>query len=229
MNAMSNAKPNRPIVSLRGIFSTRTPRSILYLLLSFPLGLFNFIFLVVGLSTGFALVIVWIGVPILLGVLGGIWALTLVERNLAEALLDERLPPMAPPLEGSRTTWQRFKAHLANRVTWSSAFYLFLRFPLGIGCFVLTVTLLALSLGLLAAPLTYTHSPMNLGFWEIDTPTEAWIASGIGLVLLPPFLMILNAVASLCGLFARTMLGAPEFERASEEPPIEVEAEPATT
>ena len=39
--------------------------NILYLLLSFPLGIAYFVFLVTGISLGFGLLIIWVGVPIL--------------------------------------------------------------------------------------------------------------------------------------------------------------------
>ena len=61
------------------------PRSyvnIFYLLLSFPLGLFYFVFLVTGISLGVGLTIIWVGIPILLLVLGGSWLLCKLERAL---------------------------------------------------------------------------------------------------------------------------------------------------
>ena len=48
--------------------------SMIYLLASFPLGVFYFVFLVSGLSLGISLVIIWVGIPILLIVGIVIWA-----------------------------------------------------------------------------------------------------------------------------------------------------------
>ena len=45
--------------------------NVFYLLLSFPLGIAYFVFLVTGLSVGFGLVVIWVGVPILALVLAG--------------------------------------------------------------------------------------------------------------------------------------------------------------
>jgi hypothetical protein len=47
---------------------SETYRNLGYDLLAFPLGIAYFVFLVTGLSVGVGLVIIWVGVPILLGV-----------------------------------------------------------------------------------------------------------------------------------------------------------------
>jgi len=51
------------------IVKPKTWRSVGYLLLAFPLGIFYFVFLVTGLSLGFGLFITLLGIPILVGVL----------------------------------------------------------------------------------------------------------------------------------------------------------------
>jgi hypothetical protein len=55
----------------------------IYLLLSFPLGIFYFVFLISGLSIGLPLLIIWVGVPILLLVGAGWWLLAAFERQMA--------------------------------------------------------------------------------------------------------------------------------------------------
>ena len=94
--------------------------NLIYLLLAFPLGTVYFTFLVTGLSLGIGLLIVWIGVPILLAVLAASWGVAIFERMLAISLLQEDVPPMSREEEVGKSAWERLKAHLANRVTWSS-------------------------------------------------------------------------------------------------------------
>ncbi|MEE8442664.1 MAG: sensor domain-containing protein, partial [Dehalococcoidia bacterium] len=63
----------------RGFFGVvADPQSyinIFYLFLAFPLGIGYFVFLVTGISVGFGLLIIWVGVPILVLVLAGSWVL----------------------------------------------------------------------------------------------------------------------------------------------------------
>ncbi len=68
--------------------------NIVYLLLGLPLGTAYFVILVTGISTGFGLVVVWVGVPILLLVFVISWALCQFERILTIGLLKEDIPPV---------------------------------------------------------------------------------------------------------------------------------------
>jgi hypothetical protein len=69
----------------------------LYLLLSFPLGVFYFVFLVTGLSLGFGLLVVWIGVPILIMVLAGSWVLCRFEQEVTNRMLQLDIPRIVFP------------------------------------------------------------------------------------------------------------------------------------
>ncbi len=107
--------------------------NIVYLLLGLPLGTAYFVFLVTGISLGFGLLVMWVGVPILVLVLAGSWALCQFERLLTVGLLKENIPPVArkdaseqgeirdPNLSsGERLfigAWRRLKGHLTNRLT----------------------------------------------------------------------------------------------------------------
>ena len=74
----------------------RSYANLLFLAMAFPLGLAYFIFLVVGLSLGVGLLIIWVGIPILALVLAGSWLLAAMERQLAIHLLGAEVPPMKP-------------------------------------------------------------------------------------------------------------------------------------
>ena len=71
---MDNRRPSanwQMPVEYRLITTNQALLITLYLLLSFPLGLFYFIYLVCGISIGIGTLIIWIGVPItLLTVIG---------------------------------------------------------------------------------------------------------------------------------------------------------------
>lgn len=214
---------------IKAPFRLRTYTNLLYLLLAFPLGLAYFIFLIVGLTTGFGLTIVWIGIPILALVFGGSWGLAAFERQAAIHLLGARVPPMLPPPSpAQRTIWQQARELLANPVTWKGMAFLLLKFPLGVVSFVALVTTLALSGSLLVAPILWQWGAfdldgffMSVGPWEVDTLGEAWICSLIGVGLLFVALNLLNGLALVWRWAASGLLGSPRFDAAAP-PPAEI-------
>lgn len=181
--------------------------NLFYLLLSFPLGIFYFVFLVTGLSVGVSLLIVWVGIPILMAVILAWWGMSAFERQMAIRLLNVPIPPMTRESEPVSGLWPRFKALLTNPVTWKGLAYLMARFPLGIFSFVVVVTLVSLSLGLLLAPLAIAIDPLMIGGWRLDTLSEALVGSVMGALLGVLSLHITNWLAYSYGQFARLMLG----------------------
>jgi hypothetical protein len=199
------------------VLKGQTYANILYLLLSFPLGIFYFTFLVTGLSLGVGLAILWVGLFILLAVYAGWYALIAFERQMAIAMLGEQIPPMVRQDLTGKTLWQKFTATLTNPVTWKGLAYLFIKFPLGILNFVGVVTLGSISLALIAAPFYYHWFPavINLGrygsqaaaYWVIDSLDKALIACLIGILVGVASLHVFNGLALVSGRFARYMLG----------------------
>lgn len=215
----------------------QTYLNMLYLLFSFPLGLFYFVFLVSGLAIGISTIIIWIGLLFLLAVFAVWYALIVFERQLAIWMLREEIPPIVREEIPNQTTWQRFVSAVKNPVTWKGLLYLFAKFPLGVFSFVVLVTLLAVSLALLTMPIYYSLFPAQVDITLfngirnpviIDTLAEALTASLIGLLLTIVSMHILNGLAWVSGKFARVMLGdfsttatphAPVEAPASPEPP----------
>ncbi len=180
--------------------------NIVYLLLAFPLGTFYFVFLVTGLSLGFGLIITLVGIPILLLVISGSWVLCRFERQVAITLLNEDIPlSVSPPASGG--LWSRVKVLLKDRVTWTGVLYLLLKFPLGIVTFTIAVTLIAVTVGFLAAP-TYmwTSDSIVWGSWSFDPFPWSWILTIIGIPMVFISLHLMNAIAVVFGRMTRAML-----------------------
>ena len=195
--------------------------NLLYLLATFPLGVFYFIFLVSGLAAGISLSIIWVGIPILLLVGVGCWVLASFERSVAIHWLKEDVPPMAYPSNEGTDIWTRFKEYLANPVTWKSLLYLFLKFPLGISTFVVLITLISLTLAFLTMPFTYEflqYFPEGISFgasvpvWYIDSMNDALLGALIGLILWPVTLHVTNGLAWVHAKFAKVMLSNDPIE-----------------
>ncbi len=180
--------------------------NIFYLLVAFPLGIIYFVFLVTGLSLGFGMLITLAGIPILLLVLGGSWAMCEFERRVAIALLKEDIPPASarPVSEG---LWPRLKAHLSDRVTWTGVLYLLLKFPLGIATFTIAVTVISVTLGLLTAPAwMWTSDPVTWGDWSFDPFRWSWICTLVGIPMVFISLHLMNGAAVASGRLARVTL-----------------------
>ena len=196
----------------------------LYLLLSFPLGIAYFVFLVTGLSVGFGLLVIWVGVPILALVLAGSWVLTRLEQATTSRMLKLDIPAIAfprisDPLSAGDAgglsitervfvrTWRQFKAHLSDRLTWTGMLYLFLKFPVGVASFVIVVTLASLTAALLGAPFYYwVGDGINFGAWRVDELWEALILMLVGVSSLFISLHLFNAIAYVSGRIAQVML-----------------------
>ena len=147
------------------------------------------------------------------------WGLAAFERMLAMLLLREDIPPMSPTEDKSQSAWERVKAHLGNRITWTGLLYLILKFPLATLFFTIAVALLATTIFMLITPFLYSvwTFPSWWSFWQVDTFGESLIMVALALVLVGPIsLHIVNFMAFLSGAFARAMLGKSEEGQSSE-------------
>lgn len=193
----------------------RTYTNLFYLALAFPLGMFYFIFLLTGLALGFGLTIIWIGLPILAVVLAASWGMAALERRFAILLLGADVPPMtAPASEQPKDFWKRVQEFLGNPVTWKGLGFLFLKFPLGILSFVLTLTLLVIPFAFLLAPLGWGFDDVyyEIPFWNVDTFGETLILAAFGFVGMIVSLNVLNLLGRVWRELAEVMLGSRRFE-----------------
>lgn len=215
MNALQ-AMRQRDRTFFRVVQDRQSYRNILYLLLSFPLGLCYFVFLVTGIALGIGTLIIWIGVPILLLTISVWWQLAVFERQMAMRWLSITIPPLAYASSRQVKLWQKAQARLTNEMTWKTLAYLFIKFPLGICSFVVTVTLFSLTLsvsitglvlGLLTTPFVLLYT-LLWGEADMRSTVERYLlfaSLGFGLTLLT--LHVLNGLAFVAGQFARSMLG----------------------
>ncbi len=85
--------------------------------------------LVVGAALGVGLAVVWVGVPILLGLLAASRAFGAFDRGLANRLLGTAI--QAPAAQRSRggSIWTQVKALVRSRTTWRSILWLVAAVP----------------------------------------------------------------------------------------------------
>ncbi len=190
------------------IASPQTYKNAAYLLLSFPLGIIYFVLLITGFSTGLGTVIIWIGIPILLGTLLLANGFARIEMALSRKLLNSPIRKVLDQRPTPTGMWQRVKGLAFHGKTWANVGYLFLKFPLGVISFAFSLSLLVIPLALMASPLLI-HIPgnqMSIGDWQIDTSAEAsgFCLLGFGLMFLNSH--ILNGLAYLHAQWGRICL-----------------------
>ena len=190
------------------VAQSRTWLNVVYLWLAFPLGLFYFVFLTVGLSLGVSLVVVWVGIPILLVVVGAWWLFGAFERAQAEYLLGFAVAPSPRSWETHDGIWAKLKGHFVSAATWKDLIYLFFKLPLGIVSFTLSVTAVATTTALLAMPLFwYFGIPVINGTW-VPPLWAAVVAVPAGVLAFFVWLHALNGWAWVCGKWAQVVFGA---------------------
>lgn len=197
-------------------FRKQTYLNMLYLFLAFPLGIFYFVFLVTGISLGLPLIILWIGIPILLGVFVAWYALCRMERNMAIQMLGEEILPMTNQDLSGKSLLQKLGIMAANPVTWKGLLFLMAKLPMGIISFTLLTVGSSLSVALLATPFYYQifHPTMDLtlgqtgmnAIFEISTLEGALILCLVGILVTILSMHIFNGFAWISGKFARIML-----------------------
>jgi hypothetical protein len=212
---------------------SQTWLNLVYLALAFPLGLFYFVFLVVGLSVGLSLVIVWVGIFVLGITAACWWAFAAFERYLADTLLHTRLAPAPQPWRSAQGTWPRIKAHFSAGATWKDLAFLFVKFPLGLLSFTVVVSLGAAALAFLGAPFYYryaestgahgaVHHGIYFGVWTVDRLWEALLLVPIGILLTILVFHAFNGLAAMWRGVARGLLvrddGSRPVATAAEAP-----------
>jgi hypothetical protein len=140
--------------------------SVLFNWLAFPLGLFYFLFLVIGLSIGVSLVVVWVGIPILLVVAGAWWLFGAFERWQVRVLLRADIPGAPREWERVDGVWAKLRAHFGSGATWKDLAYLLVKLPLGIVSTILLMTFAGMVFWLLAMPFfAIAGEPVVNGTW----------------------------------------------------------------
>ncbi|WP_150268306.1 sensor domain-containing protein [Paenibacillus tepidiphilus] len=183
-SAESQSKPRKRRTS------PKMYRSLLYFIISLPVTIIYFVFMVAGLTLSIGLTPVFIGIPLFFAVAKGMDYIVRFEQDLVRSLLDIPGRPeeyrVYTQVEGAGF-WQRMKLGFQAEQFVRNAMLILGRFVTSIVFFSLTLTLVAASLGLIALPVLHQIflQTMDLNILEnsvfalfhIDwTQTEQYIA-----------------------------------------------------
>ncbi len=184
-----------------------------FLLLSFALGLFWLLTIIIIGAAGLALSIVWIGIPILAALFAlVIWGAQ-VERHRLRVFLDVDIATPYRYFEPSSRPWKRAWMVLRNPQLWRDMSYLLLLTPLGILGLIVVWIPIPFLLSPIVLVLGGDASPL---FWGIDNFFESLAAFLIGVVLIVPFSALINLTALLHVRVAQRFL-APSTEEVLTE------------
>lgn len=188
--------------SLRYAVKRTITGEVAFLLLSLPLGIVFFTLTITCLTLGMGTLVIWIGLPILFATLYLLHGMAAVERNMVRNLLHIPHPDQPYGRLPAKGFLRHLGALLRDPYTWTSLLYmLFIKLPLGILNFTLTITLVVLSLCLTCLPLVYL---LNLFINSILMKSGVPDAQSI---LIPYFVEIHGGFDPL--MFARSFVGIP--------------------
>lgn len=199
MTATSALTPDSDIDRIFGaVVRPQTYRNLLYLLISFPLGIFYFVTMITGVSVGVGTAVIVVGFLVLALTLALARLFGGLEREITKALLGATFEGRPPLPRGVR-------AKLTDRRSWSTLVYLILRFPLGIASFIASVMFLV-SIPVMAAPLLYTMLPFSIDGTVITTSEEALLVSVFGCVFFLAWAHVINGLAAISRRMAMALL-----------------------
>jgi hypothetical protein len=164
-----------------------TWRANTFLLVSFPVGIATFAFLVTAITLGVSLAIVWVGVPILAATLvASRWLARFERRRVGFALAQPVQSSYRAPHRRGMLGW--LHTAIGDAATWKDLLWLLILLPaLGLAGFTIAICAWGTGLGLLTLPAWYSavgDPGVDLGALDVDTIDEAWIGIPVGLVVL---------------------------------------------
>lgn len=196
--------PGPPMMRSRGrgffgvIGDVRTYGSLLYMLISLATGIFYFTWAATGLSLSVGLIVLIIGLPFVAAFLLSARGIAFVEGRIIEGVLGERMPRRGAFFRRDLGWWGGFKALLADGTTWSAILYMILQLPLGIVYFTVMITLIAVSLSLIAMPILH----YVFGFPIVQMEHHAYYLPGwaMPVVVMGGFLLTIVTLHAARGL-----------------------------
>ncbi|GAA1190695.1 sensor domain-containing protein [Prauserella alba] len=196
---------------------TQLPRlggALPFLLLSLPLGIVGFVFVVTTASVGVPTALVWVGIPVLMLLLAGTRGLADLERTRVRGMLATAVPRPYRPLPHGPVR-QRWLARARDAQTWRDAVYLILLLPVGIIEFTLVVVFWSVSLAMITLPVYYRFLPdglyafpaHDLRWITVDSVPTALPWMALGVLLACVSVLVTRRLGAAHALLARTLLG----------------------
>jgi signal transduction histidine kinase len=208
--------------------SKRTALEILYALLSVPLGLLGFAYVIASLLLGVGLTVTLIGLPLIAAAVFGARMLGSLQRRMAASLLGfEAEPPPPPRAASTQGLFARLGAALSDLPAWRAVGYLVFRAPLSAAYLMAIVFFVIWGVLGLTYPIWWAvfdptqidshgmrhHAGLEFGTTYVETWPSALLVSlgGVAVLLVMPW--VLKALLWIDKLLISALLGSSRSER----------------
>jgi hypothetical protein len=215
-------------------FNPKTYATILYLLLSLPLGIIYFTVAITGLALSIGLTPIFIGIPLFFGVAKLLNGIVNFEQSMIRQILGLPTPPVSytynQQSEAGQNWLMRMVRGFDSGLFIRNLLLVLLKFVTGIVFFVIMVTVISLGLGFIALPVVHIilMNEMQLdilennlfSYFHIDWTynQQYMLYVGVGFVL---FWIALRVVNGLMQIQRRIMY----VDEPYQQPPVAVEAQ----
>ncbi|AYB46947.1 sensor domain-containing protein [Paenibacillus lautus] len=217
------------------LFNPKTYATILYLLLSLPLGIIYFTVAITGLTLSIGLTPIFIGIPLFFGVAKLLNGIVIFEQSMIRQILGLPNPTVLytynHQTEAGQNWLKRMVSGFDGALFIRNLLLVLLRFVTGIVFFVIMVTVISLGLGLIALPVVHIILMNELqldilenslfSYFHIDwTYNQQYLLYvGLGLIL---FWVALRVVNGLMQILRRIMYVDEPYQQPSV-PPMEAQ------
>ncbi|MGG4554254.1 sensor domain-containing protein [Paenibacillus humicus] len=215
------------------LFNPKTYATILYLLLSLPLGIIYFTVAITGLALSIALIPIFIGIPLFFGVAKLLDGIVKFEQSMIRQILGLPAAPASytynPQSDAGQNWFMRMMKGFDGGLFIRNLLLVIMRFVTGIVFFVIMVTVISLGLGLIALPVVHIilMNEMQLdilehslfSYFHIDwTYNQQYMFYvGVGVVL---FWIALRVVNGLMQIQRRIMFVDEPYQQAQPKMPL---------
>ncbi|WP_240417308.1 sensor domain-containing protein [Paenibacillus periandrae] len=216
------------------LFNPKTYATILYLLLSLPLGIIYFTVAITGLALSIGLTPIFIGIPLFFGVAKLLNGIVNFEQSMIRQILGLPTPLVSytnnQQSEAGQNWLMRMMRGFDSGLFIRNLLLVLLKFVTGIVFFVIMVTVISLGLGFIALPVVHIILMNEIqldilenslfSYFHIDWTynQQYMLYVGVGLVL---FWIALRVVNGLMQIQRRIMY----VDEPYQQPPVPVEAQ----
>ncbi|MEC0090449.1 sensor domain-containing protein [Paenibacillus macquariensis] len=220
------------------LFNPKTYATILYLLISLPLGIIYFTVAITGLALSIGLTPIFIGIPLFFGVAKLLNGIVNFEQSMIRQILGLPTPPVSYTYNQQSESGQNWLMRMVRGFDGGlfirNLLLVLLRFVTGIVFFVIMVTVISLGLGFIALPVVHIilMNEMKIdilentlfSYFHIDWTynQQYMLYVGVGLVL---FWIALRVVNGLMQIQRRIMYVDEPYKQHSVEAQIHAKAQ----
>jgi signal transduction histidine kinase len=161
--------------------------------------------LTVVLPLSLALIVVWVGIPTTIVLLGLVRSMAAAERRLANGLLGTSITAPARIAELAGSPWAQFRLLLAHGATWRGLLFLVLRTVIGL---VLSIAaLIGVVTGVVFAAAPFIDAAITVGAWESSAGWQLVWAPVVGFAFLAVTVLITAGCGWVTARLAEQLLG----------------------